>query len=63
MSNLATLIAAGVVPQNHTLSYEDQQTVEGLSQDEVNCLIDLKSKLGDDFIRRNTADGPPNCIL
>lgn len=56
MSNLETLIAAGVVPQNHTLSDDDRSVVDNLSASEVQCLVDLKGKLGDDLLRRNTSD-------
>jgi len=56
MSNLDTLIAAGVVPQDHTLSDSDVAAVEGLSASEVQSMVDLKCKLGDDFLRRNTSD-------
>ena len=56
MSNLVTLVAAGVVPEDHTLSDDDCLVVENLSPLEVQCLVDLKTKLGDDFLRRNTSD-------
>jgi len=62
MSNLDTLIAAGVVPQDHTLTQEDIQTIEKLTVDEVKTLVDLSVKLGADFIQRNLIDAP-NCFL
>ncbi|PWT99176.1 MAG: hypothetical protein C5B51_27745 [Terriglobia bacterium] len=62
MANYDTLLSAGVIPPQHTLSNDDIQVINNLTQDEVNALIDLKSALGEDFIRRNTVDAP-NCIL
>ena len=56
MSNLDTLISAGVVPQDHDLSDADKAVVESLSPDEVQHMVNLKSKFGDDFLRRNTSD-------
>jgi hypothetical protein len=62
MSNLETLKAAGVVPDNHTLSDTDCSTIENLSDQEVQALISLKQKLGDEFVQRNSRD-TPNCFL
>ncbi len=62
MSNLEKLKAAGVVPHDHTLSDADRSTIEDLHDHEVQSLISLKQKLGDDFVKRNTRD-TPNCIL
>jgi hypothetical protein len=62
LSNLDTLIEAGLVPTDNTLTDDDKQIIESLSQDEVQSLISLKTKLGDDFILRNTRYAP-NCIF
>lgn len=62
MSNLETLLAAGVVPQDHTLTDEDTSTIEALSDSEVQLLIGLKQKLGDEFLQRNSGD-IANCFL
>ena len=62
MSKLEKLKAAGVVPHDHTLSEADVTVIENLHDHEVDTLITLKQKLGDDFVKRNTRD-TPNCIL
>jgi hypothetical protein len=62
VSHLETLIAAGVIPHDHTLSAEDRSTIENLSPNEIQALVSLKQKLGDDFIKRNGHD-TANCIL
>ena len=62
MSKLEKLKAAGVVPHDHTLSEADVTIIENLHDHEVDTLIHLKQKLGDDFVKRNTRD-TPNCIL
>jgi hypothetical protein len=62
MTNLEKLIKAGVVPPDHTLTDDDTLIIENLSHLEVECLVDLKQKLGDEFLRRNIRDSA-NCFL
>jgi hypothetical protein len=62
VDNLEKLIAAGVVPKDHTLTHEDQKTIHTLSESEVHSLVNLKQKLGDDFIQRN-GKNIANCFL
>ncbi len=62
MDNLTALKSAGVVPQNHTLSDDDIGVIHSLSDDEVQALVNLKQKLGDDFIQRN-GQNVANCFL
>jgi hypothetical protein len=62
MRNLEKLIAAGVVPEDNTLSREDIAVIENLSNLELHCLIDLKETLGLEFLERNGRDSA-NCIL
>jgi hypothetical protein len=62
MANLDTLISAGVIPHDHTLTKDDIKTVNSLAPTEVDTLITLKSKLGDEFLQRNTI-AKPNCFL
>ena len=62
MDNLTTLMSAGVVPQDHTLTNDDLGVIQALNDAEVQALINLKQKLGDDFIQRNTQD-VANCFL
>jgi hypothetical protein len=56
MNNLNALIAAGVIPKNHTLSAADIDTINDLSTEEVDTIIALKTRLGADFIKRNAVD-------
>jgi hypothetical protein len=53
MSNLEKLQAAGLVPKPHKLTPDDVKTIDSLTSDEVEGLIKIKRKLGDDFCRRN----------
>ena len=62
MENLDLLISAGVIPQNHTLSAGDIEVVNELSSEEVDALIAVKFRLGDDFLQRNIKVAP-NCFL
>jgi NADP-dependent 3-hydroxy acid dehydrogenase YdfG len=57
MSNIATLQNAGLIPQNANFNPADTQTIESLSQDEVNALISISQKLTPDFIARNFGGG------
>jgi hypothetical protein len=63
MSNIEALKAANVIPQNHTLTSDDIDTINDLSPSEVDTIIALKAKLGDEFIQRNVSNGPANCFL
>ena len=62
MDNLTTLMSAGVVPEDHTLTDDDIGVIQSLSDDEVQSLVNLKQKLGDDFIQRN-GQNVANCFL
>jgi hypothetical protein len=62
MTNLEKLIEAGIVPLDHTLSDDDSLVIENLSHLELACLVDLKHKLGDEFLQRNIRDAA-NCFL
>jgi hypothetical protein len=62
VDNLTTLMSAGVVPQDHSLTDADLGVIHSLSDDEVASLINLKQKLGDDFIQRN-GQNVANCFL
>ena len=62
MDNLTTLMSAGVVPQDHTLTDADLGIIAALTAAEIAALINLKQKLGDDFIQRN-GQNVANCFL
>jgi hypothetical protein len=55
-------MSAGVVPQKHTLTDADLGIIAALTAAEVESLINLKQKLGDDFIHRN-GKLVANCFL
>ncbi len=62
MDNLKKLTSAGVVPHDHTLTDADLGIIAALTAAEVEALINLKHKLGDDFIQRN-GKNVANCFL
>ena len=62
MANLDKLISAGVIPRDNSLSKDDINTINGLDPNEIDALISLRSKLGDDFLKRNMV-ASPNCFL
>ena len=53
-SNIQRLIEAGLIRAGHRFSDQDQRLLESLSEDEVEALISVKIKLGEDFFNRNT---------
>jgi hypothetical protein len=55
MTNVEKLQDAKVLPVPHKLSKADEDKVNGLKPEEVDALIHVKAKLGDDFIQRNTS--------
>ena len=57
MSNIATLMSAGLIAKTATFNAADQQVIEGLSQDEVNALISISKKLSPDFVARHFGGG------
>jgi hypothetical protein len=55
MSNVKTLSDAGLV-RPEKLTDQDKKVLESLSPDEVNSLLRVKAKLGDDMINKNWQD-------
>ena len=55
--NMERLTEAGIVHPQHTMSEQDQQLVEKLSKEEVEALISIRHKLGDDFIKKTAKEG------
>ena len=55
MTNVEKLQAAEILPTPHKLSTQDEHTVNGLNQAEVDALINVKNTLGHAFIKRNTS--------
>ena len=57
MSNVEKLQQAGLLQTDHQLTDDEMQTVNQLSPAEVDALISVKVKLGDDFFKRKVQDG------
>ncbi len=55
MTNVEKLQAAKILPVPHKLSKSDEDKINALDPNEVKAVVDIKSKLGDDFIQRNTS--------
>ena len=55
MSNVKTLSDAGLV-RPEKLTDQDKKLLESLSPDEVNVLLKVKGKLGNDIIDKNWQD-------
>jgi hypothetical protein len=51
-NNRTRLEQAGIVKQGHVFSPEDSATLEQLSPQEVDTLIQVGQKLGQDFLHR-----------
>ena len=54
LSKLERLEKAGLIRSGYQFSKEDQRLMESLSEVEVDALISVKTKLGEDFFNRNT---------
>ncbi len=54
-TNVEKLQDAKVLPTPHRLSDPDTETINSLSPEEVDALVKVRSKLGDDFVQRNTS--------
>jgi hypothetical protein len=59
MLNWKLLEEAGLISKDHEFSKEDRRLLESLSEDEVEALISIKKKLGENFFRRNTCGAYP----
>ncbi len=59
MTNVEKLQQAGLIHLSHPLTDAEIENVNQLSPAEVDALISVKAKLGDDFFNRKveTADG------
>ena len=55
-SQVEKLQQAGVIATPHQISPEDVNAINGLNDSEVDTLISVKNKLGDDFFKK-TAEG------
>ena len=58
MSNITTLMNAGLIAANAVFSPGDTAIIEGLSTDEVNALINVYNACGTTFLQNNTGCNP-----
>lgn len=59
MSNINTLMNAGLIAQGATFSEADTKTINSLTTDEVNALINVYNAVGLDFLSRNCGSSDP----
>ncbi len=55
MSNLEKLKDAGVIAEGADLSSAETTVIDGLSEEEVNTLISIRKKLGDQLAKEQEA--------
>lgn len=55
MNNFQKLSQAGLILPNAALGATDMQLINSLTEDEVNALISVKTKLGDQFLQQHLA--------
>ena len=55
MNNFQKLSQAGLIMANAALGASDMQLINSLTDDEVNALISVKAKLGEQFLQQNLA--------
>jgi hypothetical protein len=58
MSNIATLMSAGLITSGSVFNPADTAAIENLSTDEVNALISVYNKVGLSFLSRNCGPNP-----
>ncbi len=57
MTNVERLQAAKLIEVNHTLTPDEINSIDQLSTAEVDAMISVRSKLGDDFFNRKVQVG------
>ncbi len=57
MSNFERLQAAGLIDVQHSLTNDEITSINQLSSTEVDALISVRAKLGDDFFSRKVKVG------
>ena len=64
MGNQEKLEAAGLVRSGHSFSEGDKKLLESLSEGEVEALICVKRKVGEEFLRKHArGENPPVGIV
>lgn len=56
-TNRAKLVNAGVINPTYSFSSQDSEAIETLSNQEVNVLINVYGKLGEEFFETNSPNG------
>lgn len=57
MSNFERLQAAGLIDVQHSLTNDEITSINQLSSTEIDALISVRAKLGDDFFSRKVKVG------
>ncbi len=57
MTNVERLQQAGLIETEHPLTPEEIESVNNLSSAEIDALISVRAKLGDDFFKRKVPMG------
>ncbi len=57
MTNVEQLQKAGLIVTRHPLTADEIESVDQLTQPEVDALISVRAKLGDKFFERKVQDG------
>jgi hypothetical protein len=57
MSNFARLQAAGLIEVHHALTQDEIDSINQLTAAEVDAIISVRTKLGDDFFNRKVPVG------
>lgn len=57
MTNVEQLQNAGLIVTRHPLTPQEIESVNQLTQPEVDALISVRTKLGDNFFARKVQDG------
>lgn len=57
MTNFERLQSAGLIEVHHSLTADETNSINQLSATEVDALISVRTKLGDDFFQRKVKVG------
>jgi hypothetical protein len=61
--NFETLVSKGIILKPLSFSEDDKNRINSLTPEEVGALISIRAKLGDDFLRTNTAGLAPSIAI
>jgi hypothetical protein len=63
MSKVEKLQKHGILATPHGMHPDDVKKIESLSEEEVDLLVKLKVKLGDEFIKRHRDKNPTAMVI